>query len=218
VFLLRPPAVYVPQTDTGLLAAAVRREGTVAGARVLDIGTGTGALALAAARAGAARVTAVDISPRAVLAARLNARLQGLQIEVHRGDLTRPVLGRRFDLVLANPPYVPSAAPSPPRRGRALAWDAGWDGRAVLDRICREVPPLLAPGGTLLLVHSALCGTQRTLRLLERAGLRAAVVARHRLPFGVVLRERAPWLEARGLIRPGERVEELVVVRAGHSG
>jgi release factor glutamine methyltransferase len=216
VFLLRPPGVYVPQTDTDLLAEAIRREAAVAGARVLDIGTGTGALAVAAARAGAAQVTAVDISPRAVLAARANALLRGLRIDVRRGDLTGPVRGRRFDLVLSNPPYVP--APWLPRRGRAVAWDAGHDGRAVLDRVCREVPPLLAPGGALLLVHSALCGSDRTLRLLERAGLRGTVVTRRRLPFGTVLRARAAWLEARGLIRPGERVEELVVIRAVHGG
>jgi release factor glutamine methyltransferase len=218
MLLLRPPGVYMPRTDTGLLAEAVRREGTLAGGRVLDLGTGTGALAMVAARAGAARVTAVDINPRAVMAARFNALLRGLPIDVLCGDLTRPVRDRRFDLVLTNPPYVPSATDSLPRRGPALAWDAGRDGRALLDRVCREAPPLLAPGGTLLMVHSALCGTARTLRLLGRAGLRGMVVDRLRSPFGAVMRARAPWLEARGLIRPGERVEELVVIRAVRTG
>ncbi|GGO91189.1 HemK2/MTQ2 family protein methyltransferase [Wenjunlia tyrosinilytica] len=214
MFLLKPPGVYSPQADTDLLAQALRREERVPGARVLDIGTGTGALAVVAAREGAASVTAVDICPRAVLAARLNAMLRGLEIRVLRGDLTRPVHGRSFDVVLTNPPYVPCATEWLPRRGPALAWDAGQDGRAVLDRVCAQAPPLVAPGGVLLMVHSGLCGVAPTLARLEGAGLRGTLVGRHRVPFGPVLRARASWLEARGLIQPGERTEELVVIRA----
>jgi release factor glutamine methyltransferase len=68
---------------------------------VLDIGTGCGALALAASRAGAASVTAVDLSHRSVLTARLNCLLHGALVSVRRGDLFGPVGQRRFDLVLA---------------------------------------------------------------------------------------------------------------------
>lgn len=212
--LLRPPGVYPPQADTSLLADALRHEGVSPGARVLDLGTGTGALALAAARHGAAEVTAVDISARAVAVARANARLRGLDVDVVRGDLTGPVRGRRFDLVLSNPPYVPSARDRLPRRAPGVAWEAGRDGRALLDRVCGDTPPLLASGGVLLVVHSALCGVDATLDRLTGAGLRAAVTARRRVPFGPVLRSRARWLESCGVISPGQREEELVVVRA----
>jgi release factor glutamine methyltransferase len=183
-------------------------------ARVLDVGTGSGALALAAVRHGASRVTAVDVSLRAVLTARLNARLSRLPIEVLRGSLLDPVRGRRFELILANPPYVPAPQARLPRRGAARAWDAGHDGRVVLDRICRGAPALLAPGGVLLLVHSALCGVESTLDRLRESGLDAEVAERRRIPFGPVLRARAAYLESRGLIRPGEEKEELVVIRA----
>jgi release factor glutamine methyltransferase len=211
---LKPPGVYAPQADTRLLTEALRQEGTLRGARALDLGTGTGALAVEAARRGAARVTAVDISARAVATARANALLRGVDVDVLKGDLTAPVRGRRFDLVVCNPPYVPSVTDRLTTRNPGLAWDGGRDGRALVDRVCRDTPSLLAPGGVLLLVHSALCGVEPTLKRLHRAGLRAAVTERRRIPFGPVLRARAQWLASRGLIRPGEQEEELVVIRA----
>ncbi|RCW44613.1 release factor glutamine methyltransferase [Halopolyspora algeriensis] len=184
------------------------------GARVLDVGTGTGVLAVAAARAGATEVTAVDISRRAVLAARLNTRMRRLPVRVEHGDVPDPsTASRRFDVVLANPPYVPSAGPFPPERGGARSWDAGSDGRAVLDPLCQRASHLLVPGGTLLIVHSALCGVDRTLTRLRQSGLKATVVARRPERFGPVMRERIDLLESRGIIEPGQRYEQLVVIR-----
>lgn len=213
MWLLCPPGVYRPQDDTLLLEDALKRERLADDVDVLDLGTGTGALALAAAER-AAQVTAVDASVRAVCTTWLNARLHGLRVRVLRGDLTTPVTGSRFGLIMANPPYVPSPRAELPARGRARAWDAGSDGRALLDRVCSDAPPLLSPGGVLLLVHSGLCGAESTLGRLRRAGLRAAVTERRYVPFGPVLRDRSAWLEARGLIAPGEEKEELVVIRA----
>ncbi|MFD5558835.1 HemK2/MTQ2 family protein methyltransferase [Streptomyces sp. NPDC127068] len=210
--VLVPWTVYAPQHDTLLLARALERE-DVTGATVLDVGTGAGPLALAAARRGA-RVTAVDTTHRAVLTARFNARRARLPVEVRHGDLFAPVAGRRFDLVLSNPPYVPAPAATAPHHGAAVAWDAGRDGRLLLDRICRSAHTALRPGGVLLLVHSALCGVAPTLAALERSGLEARVTDRCRVPFGPVLRSRGTWLRDRGLIRADEEKEELVIVRA----
>ncbi|TDC45326.1 hypothetical protein E1281_30710 [Actinomadura sp. KC345] len=119
-------------------------------------------------------------------------------------------------MILANPPYVPGDADPPTARGRARAWEAGPRGGVLLDRICQAAPRHLAPSGTLLVVHSALNGVAATLVALRRAGMRASVVARHCEPFGPVMRSRAESLEARGLLRPGQRYEGLVVVRADH--
>jgi release factor glutamine methyltransferase len=212
MLILRAPGVYAAQGDTHLLISALRREGLAPGSRVLDVGTGSGALALTAAQLGGS-VTAVDVSRRALGTAWANAALRGKRIAVRMGDLLEPVRGRRFDLVLSNPPYVPSPNEQLPKHGPARAWDAGPAGRALLDRLCRDVPGVLAPGGVLLLVHSSLCGVEATCSALERVGLRARVVAHVRQPFGPVMSDRAQWFEGQGLIDPGVREEELVVVR-----
>jgi release factor glutamine methyltransferase len=211
MWLIRPPGVYPPQADTELLVEALTVAAIRPGARVLDVGCGTGALSVAAARCGAAEVVAFDISRLAVCAARLNAAVRRLPVRVGHGDALERALGSHFDLVLANPPYVPgSRAP----RGRSRAWDAGPDGRAMLDRLCALTPLLLRPGGILLAVHSALCGVATTLHQLRGGGLKASVVARRDEPFGPVMRGRAAWLTERGLIADGQRHEELVVIRA----
>jgi release factor glutamine methyltransferase len=212
MFMLRPPGVYAAQGDTFLLISALRREGLVPGAQVLDVGTGSGALAVTAAQLGAS-VTAVDVSRRALFAAWANGALRGKRIAVRVGSLLEPVLGCRFDLVLSNPPYVPCPGLGLPAHGAARAWDAGPRGRALLDRLCRDVPRVLNPGGAVLLVQSALCGTETTCAALERSGLKTQVVARMTQPFGPVMRARARWFERQGLIDVGEREEELVVVR-----
>ncbi|MFJ1756948.1 HemK2/MTQ2 family protein methyltransferase [Kitasatospora sp. NPDC088134] len=188
------------------------REPLRPGARCLDLGTGCGALALAAARRGC-RVTAVDVSRLSLATAWLNARLHRLPVRLRCGDLAAPVPDGRFDLVLSNPPYVPTRHEEPPPRGRARAWDAGPDGRLLLDRLCRRVPPLLAPGGVLLLVQSSLSGPAATVRKLQAAGLHTTVVARQLQGFGPVMSARAAWFEDAGLIEPGVRTEELTVVR-----
>ncbi|MGI4895868.1 MAG: methyltransferase, partial [Janthinobacterium lividum] len=137
--MLRLPGTYRAQGDTSLLATTLLSRGSVVGRRVLDVGTGGGALALAAVRGGASTVTAIDLSLRSVFTARLNGALHRAPLEVLHGDLFAPVNGRRFDVVLANPPYVPAATDALPRHRAGRSWDAGRDGRAVIERICDDV-------------------------------------------------------------------------------
>ncbi|MFJ4840312.1 HemK2/MTQ2 family protein methyltransferase [Streptomyces sp. NPDC088746] len=211
--LMTLPGVYAPQHDTLLLMAALNLEDIGPGTEVLDVGTGSGALALHAARRGA-RVTAVDVAWRAVATARLNALLHRRRITVRRSDLLSALPGRSYDLVICNPPYVPSPLGRLPGRGAARAWEAGRDGRAVLDRVCETAPAALRPGGRLLLVHSGLCDSEVTLRRLSEAGMRAHVSSRALVPLGPVLRSRLRWLRATGLMDEEETAEELVVIRA----
>jgi release factor glutamine methyltransferase len=207
------PGVFKPHSDSLLLARRLSDEALTAGASVLDLCTGSGVLAIAAARAGARKVVAVDVSRRAVVAARLNARLNGVRLDAVRGDLFAPVRGERFDLIVSNPPYIPSAGDRLPAHGLSRAWEAGPHGRAFLDRICAEGPAHLVPGGTILLVHSSVCSEAATVRALSEQGLEVRVLARMPGPLGGVLSTRAPMLRERGLLG-GEDSEEIVIVKA----
>jgi release factor glutamine methyltransferase len=205
------PGVFRPRPDSWMLArhlcARLRP-----GASVLDVCTGSGAIAVAAAGAGAGAVTAIDVSRRSVMTVRINARLNGVRVRALRGDLFAPVAGERFDFIVSNPPYLPAEDDALPSRGPERAWDAGTDGRVLLDRVCAAAAAHLNPGGIVMLVHSNLIGLEPTVAALERSGLSVDVLERRRGPLGPLLTARAPLLEARGLLAPGKREEEIVVV------
>jgi release factor glutamine methyltransferase len=209
--------VYRPQEDSRLLVDAMHHTALIPGRRVLDLCTGSGFVAIAAAEMGCASITACDTCPHAVRCARGNAALAGVEVDVRRGSWTEAVDWAPFDVVVANPPYVPAPPDDEPAcvsAGPAWAWDAGPDGRLVLDPLCESAPKLLCDGGSLLLVHSAIAGVQQSLDRLKWAGLRAEVVATKWIPFGPVMSARANWLEEIGRIPCGRREEELVVIRA----
>jgi release factor glutamine methyltransferase len=199
------PGVFRPISDSWLRAGVVRDEvsrlGT--GSRVLDVCTGSGVVGVTAARAGA-DVTAIDVSCRATAAAWLNARLNGVRVRPRRGSLLDPVAGEAFDVIASNPPYVPADTDELPTRGLRRAWDAGRDGRVLLDRLLDQAPGRLRPGGALLVVHSDIIDAERTLEHMRTAGLEADVAARERGPLGPLMRERI-----------ADRDEEEVLVLRG---
>jgi carbamoyltransferase len=107
----------------------------------LDLCTGSGIHALLAS-VHSERVVAVDINERAALCARFNARISGItNLEVRIGDLLEPVRGERFDLITANPPFVPSPVNTLGFR------DGGRSGEDIQKRIVAGLPDHLAPGG-----------------------------------------------------------------------
>jgi release factor glutamine methyltransferase len=207
------PGTFPPHSDSwqlgGELSDVVRARDRP---RVVDVGTGSGLLATIAALHGGL-ATAIDASRRALLSALLTARVNGVRIRARRGDLLAPVDGERFDVIVSNPPYVPSASDRVPGRGPSLATDAGRDGRAVLDRLCATAPSHLVPGGELLLIHSEVCDVERTLEQLRDRGLRAEVAARFRGGFGTLLTERREMLIARGLLAADQLHEDVVIIR-----
>jgi release factor glutamine methyltransferase len=205
--------VYAPQHDTWMLCEAMTASGVAGGARVLDMCTGSGAVAIAAARAGAREVVAFDLSERAVACAARNARTAGVDVDVRLGSFAEALALPRFDVLLCNPPYVPSPT-VPTGTGLARAWDAGLDGRVVLDQLCTHARRLLTPGGVLLLVQSDCANPDRTVDILSDNGFGARVVAKHQHRFGPVMHARSHWLAAQGRIEPGTDTETLVVVRA----
>jgi release factor glutamine methyltransferase len=150
-----------------MLVDAMHHTALIPGRRILDLCAGSGFVAIAAAEIGCASVTAFDICSRAVRCTRGNADLAGVEVDVREGPWTGAFECAPFDVVVANPPYVPT----PPGEdwkltcssaGPSWAWNAGPDGRLVLDPLCASASNLLRERGSLLPVHSAIAGAQRS--------------------------------------------------------
>jgi release factor glutamine methyltransferase len=189
-----------------MIAEVMAREALAADADVLDMFAGSGALAIAAGRLGARSVTAVDLSRRALAGTWLNARRNQVGVQVRRSNLFASLGTATFDLILANPPYYPGTDQLA-RRGTARAVDGGPAGRMLIDAFCREAPPRLRPGGSILLVHATFNGERETLAALGDTGLEGEVAHRHRGPWGPVGRARLQPLT-------GDDEEETIVIRA----
>lgn len=173
------PATLEPRPDTetvveAVLAAVPDRARPY---RVLDLGTGTGCLLLALlAEWPDATGLGIDISPDAVAVAAANARRNGLDARaVFRTGDWGDGLGERFDIVVSNPPYIPTAdiaglEPEVRDHDPHRALDGGADGLDCYRRIARDVPRLIVPGGTIALeVGWTQAGAVAA--LLEAAGL-----------------------------------------------
>ncbi|MBF6345864.1 methyltransferase [Nocardia cyriacigeorgica] len=109
---------------------------------VLDLGTGCGVQAVHAA-SYAGRVTATDVNPRALWLAEATAALNELDVELLEGSWFEPVAGRRFDQVVANPPFVVG-----PARVEHTYRDSGLALDGASELVISRAPQLLAPGGT----------------------------------------------------------------------
>jgi methylase of polypeptide subunit release factors len=125
--------------STTLVGATVRQPVGAA----LDLGTGSGVQALHLAT-HAATVTATDVSPRALRFAATTAALSGQRWELLAGDLVAPVAGRRFDLVVSNPPFVVG-----PGTTTHSYRDSGRVGDGIAAELAAAAPGLLTEGGTM---------------------------------------------------------------------
>jgi release factor glutamine methyltransferase len=174
------PDVLIPRPETEtLVEAALAR--IPAGAAIVDLGTGSGAVAITlACERPASPVTATDASEAAIVVARHNAlRLGAARVEFACGTWFEPVAGRRFDAIVANPPYVAAADPHLEQgdlryEPRAALTDGSSDGLASIRAIVSGAMAHLNSGGWLLLEHgydqAAACR-----QLLERAGFASPV-------------------------------------------
>jgi release factor glutamine methyltransferase len=181
--------VLIPRHDTETLVdEALAR---MPGARtVLDIGTGSGCIAVVlAARLPGASVTAVDISEAALTVARRNAERNGVAIEFIEGSLLDPLTGRQFDLIVSNPPYIPSSeieALQPEVRDfdPRGALDGGLDGLEIYRRLIPSAVTALTRGGWLLLEVGAGQADDVSLLLSSTGGYGTPVTACD--PSGIV--------------------------------
>ncbi|MDD1719789.1 MAG: class I SAM-dependent methyltransferase [Methanoregulaceae archaeon] len=165
------PQVYSPEADTHLLLDTVLAE-VRPGDRVLEVGTGSGEIA--AALLEIADVVATDINPHAVKCARERG------IGVVRADLLAGIRGP-FDLVIFNPPYLPTAPEERMEDWLEYALDGGPDGRAVITRFACDVKRVLAPGGRVLLLISSLTGEREVADLFLRRGFASEVIMREKV-------------------------------------
>ena len=151
------PRVLIPRPDTETLCEAALEllEGMQTPA-VLDMCTGSGAIGVSVKRfCPRAKVTLTDVSRDALLVARTNAMRLGAQVEALQGDLYDAIAGRRFDMILCNPPYLTgedmAALQREVRFEPALALFGGQDGLDFYRRIADGLNEHLNPGGYLLL-------------------------------------------------------------------
>ena len=162
----------IPRPDTEILAQfavdtlRARASAGMEELRFADIGTGTGAIALSVLNyTEGTRADAVEISPEAAAVTAENAMAFGLmsRIEILIGDLAVPLLGRSYDMILSNPPYIPTAeVDTLMEEVRShephLALDGGADGLDVYRQLMADAPDLLKEGGIIAVevgIHEA---------------------------------------------------------------
>ena len=177
------PEVLIPRPETETLVEAAldvmrnRGQASPLGTEVhplslLDLGTGCGAIAITlACERGDLQVTATDSSAQALEVARANAATHGARVELAKGDWYAPVAGRRFDLIVSNPPYVAARDPHLAEgdlrfEPRQALTDESADGLDSLRAIVAGAASHLNPGGWLLVEHG-----------YDQAGLVAALLA-----------------------------------------
>jgi release factor glutamine methyltransferase len=166
----------IPRPETELLVeAALERIPLEAEWHVADLGTGSGAIALAiASERPRCRITAVERSAGALAVAQENASRLGIaNIEFLQGDWFAPLAGRRFEMILSNPPYIPDSDPhlsqGDVRFEPLTALASGADGLDDIRRLVAGAPDFLSPPAWLLLEHGYDQGAAVT-GLLRQAG------------------------------------------------
>lgn len=153
------PDVLIPRPDTELIVTlALKHLKTLVWPRVLDLGTGSGAIAVSiACEHPEAAVLAVDVSPAALAVARENAARLGGKVGFIESDWFAALGDERFDLIVANPPYVAARDPHLLQDGLPfepdLALTDGADGLSCIRRIVADAPAHLVASGLLLIEH-----------------------------------------------------------------
>ena len=142
--------VYEPSEDSFLLADAALSE--IKGyERILEVGCGSGIISAVIKANTNASVTGIDINPYAAKCTRGNG------VEVIRGDLLSCIKGR-FDLIIFNPPYLPTREDEKDNGWLNAALDGGNDGKTVIYRFLEDAERCLILGGNILMLVSSLSG------------------------------------------------------------
>jgi len=173
--------VYEPAEDSFLLADAALKEAKP-GMRILEIGTGSGFVsAVLLANLKEIHLVATEINPHAARCAKVNG------VEVIRTDLFRGIKSKNpetlFDLILFNPPYLPTSEEEKVPGWLNYAFDGGISGRDTLDRFLDEIRDYLKPGGEILVLISSITGLDAVKEKMIDMGFVVDVVARKKISF-----------------------------------
>jgi release factor glutamine methyltransferase len=166
-----PAQVYQPEADSCLLLDSARAE-VKPGDRVIEIGTGSGLIAGEIAKV--ATVVATDINPHAVMSAR------NCGVDVIRTDLFGGIRGL-FDLILFNPPYLPTRPGEKIDDWLEYALDGGRNGRVVIERFASGVHQILSPGGRILLLVSSITGPDEVKDYFSRKGYSSTIAVQKKV-------------------------------------
>ena len=178
-----PSQVYTPEADTWLLLDAARAE-VKPGDRVLEIGTGSGLNSAELARVTG--IVATDINPHAVLCAKQKG------VDVVQSDLFAGIRST-FDLILFNPPYLPTQPYERIDDWLEHALDGGENGRVVIERFSEQVGRVLAPGGRILLLISSLTGLPEVRDLFFKAGFVSEILLKKNVEDETLYVLRIVW-------------------------
>jgi release factor glutamine methyltransferase len=199
-FLFEDCLIRVPTEDLAPKFGSVllaRHLPLQSGDVVLDLGAGAGLIGILAAKRGH-RAVATDVVPVYVECLRANALLNGVgsRLEVRTGDLFEPVSTDAFDVIAANPPQMPTPPDREWNDPQSRMDNGGPDGWLLLDRIIRESPPHLKPGGRLVLTLFGFLGIERGMARLLDSGLEPTVITREEQPFPRLARERLDYIRS----------------------
>ncbi|WP_298268931.1 peptide chain release factor N(5)-glutamine methyltransferase [Geobacter sp.] len=176
------PAVLIPRHDTEAVVEEALKRAPAAGS-ILDIGAGSGCIAVALAKnLPDARVWGVEQSPAALALAQRNVERHGVRVTLFEGSLFEPFGDQRFDLIVSNPPYIPTAdletlQPEVREYEPRAALDGGADGLDFYRIIIPAAPEHLNPGGWLL-VELGIGQAEAVLGMFGRAGFGDCFTAR----------------------------------------
>ncbi len=146
------PSVYEPSEDSFLLAEAALSE-IKNEERILEIGCGSGIISAVIKTNTKAKIVGIDINPYAAACTKENG------IDVIRGDLLNAIKGK-FDMIIFNPPYLPTTKEESTEDWINVALDGGYDGRRIISRFLEDAGAHLVKNGRILMLVSSLTGIE----------------------------------------------------------
>ena len=170
------PTVYEPAEDSRLLAETAADE-VGAGEFVFEVGVGSGYVSATVRDETGARVAGSDVNPDACAATR------DAGVEAVRADLLAPFVDDAFDVVLFNPPYLPTSPDMEWDDPLEHALSGGPDGRRLVRPFLDGVGRVLRPGGRVFLLVSSLTDVEAVTKLATAADLTVAERAEESFPF-----------------------------------